>query len=560
MLNHLPLTWWSRCVFCSQDLNNISAVCTDTYQIVKSLRQSRYFSFTSRIIKIPDEYILTELLTELKVILDRFVQRWNLTEFRSVKHTVHLTSDNADEVYRICSAIPTEFYVSLYFTGRRSENYNGLLKKTLKNLGHRFISLDLQHNDLNSSSAESMIQCLEHTPFLEELNLSNNCFLAENIEQLSPALYMLHNLTDLDISGNIIHIRNAKSLTPALSYMTGLLRLNISRTHIGHISLNILTKSIMCMTKLEYLNISSNWTGETSQDDLSLILQSLPDLKDLDLSYSEIGAAKMNVLTPVICKLKKLKSLNLSSNEIGEYFETQHSPVFQIPTLEFLDISLNNITSKGASSLAKSLETMTLLKQLSLRSNEIGTEGCVILSSPIKKMKRLTTLDIGYNIESDLTPLILSLSSLPSLTSLDMSCNERMSDIQALGGLSNLLCLNISDNNLGEAGATDLSSQLSKMTRLTSLDLTSNVIFDNGLNSLLGTLSSLVHLENIRLGCNGLGNESAIVLGNHFQSLTSLQILDLSNNNIKKRGFDFLKSKLCQQECCLQVINNKREI
>jgi hypothetical protein len=111
-----------------------------------------------------------------------------------------------------------------------------------------------------------------------------------------------------------------------------------------------------------------------------------------------------------------------------------------------------------------------------------------------------------------------------------------MSDIHELGGLSNLLSLNISDNNLGEEGATDLSFPPSKMTRLTSLDLTSNVIFDNGLISLLETLE---RLEIIRLTCCGLENESAIVLGNHFQSLTSLQMLDLSHNQIKKSGYDF---------------------
>ena len=232
---------------------------------------------------------------------------------------------------------------------------------------------------------------------------------------------------------------------------------------------------------------------------------------------------------------------------------SQLNSVFKMTTLELLNISLNNISSKGASSLAKSLETMTSLKELNLRSNVV-MEGCVLLSSPIKKMKMLTTLDIGYNIESDLTPLILSLYSLPSLTSLNMSCNERMSDIHALRGLSNLLSLNISDNNLGEEGATDLSLPLSNMTRLTSLDLTSNVIFDNGLISLLETISSLERLETIRLACCGLTNESAISLGNHFQLMTSLQMLDLSNNKIKKSGYDFLESRLCRQECCLQLI------
>ena len=254
MLNHLPLTIWKKCVFCSQDLKNIAAVCTYTYQIVQALRQSRDFSFTSRIIKIPSGWIsgLTSSIMNdtVKIILNRFVQRWNLKEFRSVKHIVYFESGNAGEIYRICSVIPKEFYISIYFTGRKSENYNGLLINTLKGLGNRFTSLNLQDNDLDKSSSESMIRFLKHTKFLEELNLSNNCFLNENLEHLTPVLYMLHNLTDFNISGNIIDTRNARTLAPALSYMNGLLRLNMSRTHIGNISLNILSNSACIFSQI----------------------------------------------------------------------------------------------------------------------------------------------------------------------------------------------------------------------------------------------------------------------------------------------------------------------
>jgi len=552
MLNHLPLTFWRRCILNSQDLKNIATVCTETYQIIQTLRRGRDFSFSSRIVKIPPEWISFVMLSQLKVTLDRFVQRCNLTEFKSVKHTVYFTSGDPEEVYRICQVIPTEFYISIYFTSCNSENYNGLLANTLKSLGHRLISLNLQDNSLNGS--ESMIQCLENSSYLEELNLSNNCFFGENLEKLTHVLYMLHNLTDLNISGNIINIRNAQTLAPALKNMTGLLRLDMCGIHMGNISLNILSKSIMCMTKLECLNLGSNWTGSESQGDLALILQSLPNLKDLDLSYSEIGTTKMNVLAPVICNLSKLKRLNLRGNEIGEYFETQNL-LFKIPTLEFFDISLDRLTFKGVFRLAESLETMTSLTHLSLKNNEVGTEGCIILSSSIKKLKRMTTLDIGHFVDSDLTPLIASLSSLPSLTSLDISCNQRMSDIHALGSLSNLVCLNISDNNLGEEGAAELSVPLSKMSRLTSLNLNANGIFDNGLISLLDSISSLMNLETVMLGYNYLESESVIALGNHFQSLTSLQTLDLSNNEISKSDIEYLKSKLCSEKSCLEIID-----
>ena len=135
MLNHLPLTFWRRCVFCSQDLKNIAAVCTDTYRIIQALRQSRDFSFSSRILKIPPEWIAFDMLSQFEVTLVRFVQRYNLTKYSSVKHVVYFSSGDAEEVYQLFSVIPTEFYVSIYFMERRSEIFTGVLTNTLKGLG-----------------------------------------------------------------------------------------------------------------------------------------------------------------------------------------------------------------------------------------------------------------------------------------------------------------------------------------------------------------------------------------------------------------------------------------
>jgi Ran GTPase-activating protein (RanGAP) involved in mRNA processing and transport len=536
MLNHLPLTFWKQCVFCSQDLKNISGVCSGTYKIILFLRQSKDFSFTSRIIKIPTEFIYS---TNLNTILYRFIQKWNLPNFISVNHIVYFSSGKAEEVHRMYTVIPKEFFISINFTGRQSKDYNNLLIKTFKSFDHRLISLNLQDNDLTMSSAKSMIECLYHTPFLKELNISNNRFIPTDFVQLASALCMLDKLTNLNISDNIFTVAATKALIPAFNSMTSLLKLDISKTNIGHISLDILSKNIVNMTKLESLNISYNCTGTESAHDWALILQRLPSLKEFDMSFTETGVDKLIVLSPIICNLK---SLNICGNQIGEYFETQNSDL-KMPNLEFLNISLNNIKDKGVPRFSKSLETMTSLTNLSLKNNQIETEGCVILSSCIKNMKKLTTLDIGY-LDCDLTILILSLSYLPSLTYLDMSCNEKMSDVNALTGLSNLVYLNISDNNLGEEGATELSLPLSKMSRLTSLDLSSNLIYDNGLISLVETLSSLIYLQDIKLSYNGIKNKGVIALGNHFQLLTSLQTLNLLKNKISKDGFTFLKSKL----------------
>lgn len=463
MLNHLPLTIWKHFTFCSQDLKNIAGVSTYTYQLIQNLRQSKDFPFTLRIIKIPMEWICCKMIITLIESLDRFVQKWNLANVRSVKHIVYFPSGEGAEVYQICAFIPKEFYISIHFT---SGNFNGLLMNVFESLGSRLISLGLQNIQITH---KSMTKCLLHTPFLEELNLSNDSFKQKDLEDIAPALqvmdrlthlnlsgniitslaptlkYMtnllkleisrtqdshltilstnvintnlqvvapslqvMNRLTDFNISGNIITVNAAKALAPALSYMTNLLKLDISRTNIGHMSLKVLSTSIITMTNLESLNIGFNWTGKDGKDDLVLILQRLKNLKELDMRFSEIGIDKMIAFAPYFTKLK---SLNLSGNQIGEYFE---SPIvsFKMPNLEFLSLAANNITPKAVDRLAKSLETMTSLTHLILRHNKIGTHGMNILSSSIKKMNKLDTLDIIDIMCSD----FIFLTSLQSLS------------------------------------------------------------------------------------------------------------------------------------------------
>lgn len=457
MLNHLPLTIWKHFTFSSQDFKNIAGVSTYTYQVIQALRQSKDFPFTLRIIKIPMEWVCCKMIISLITSLDRFVQKWNLANVRSLKHIVYFSSGEGAEVYQICSFIPKEFYISIHFTAK----INGLLMNVLETLGSRLISLDLEINQVTHKSVK---KCLLYTPFLENLNLSNKSFKQTELEDIAPALQvmnrltylnlsgniitslaptlkymtgllkldisqtqqmhlttnvintnfqvlapslcMMTRLTDLNLSGNIITVNAAKELAPALKYMTNLLKLDISRINIGHMSLKVLTASIITMTNLECLNIGCNWVGSDGQNDLVLILQRLTRLKELDMSFSEIGVYKMIAFAPFLTKLKRL---NLSANQIAEFFECQ---IVKMPNLEFLCLAANHITPKTAVGLAKSLETMTSLTHLILRHNKIGTDGMNILSSSIKKMKNLKTLDIRDIMCSDFT----FLTSLQDLT------------------------------------------------------------------------------------------------------------------------------------------------
>ena len=294
MLNHLPLTIWKHFTFCSQDFKNIAGVSRYTYEIIQNLRQSKDFPYTLRIIKIPMEWFCCKMIITLIESLDRFVQKWNLAKVRSVKHIVYFPSSEGAEVYQICAFIPKEFYISIHFT---STNFNGLLINVFKTLGSRLISLNLQ---INQITYKSITKCLLHTPFLEELNLSNISFKQIDLD-IAPALQMMDRLTDLNLSGNII-----TSLAPSLKYMTNLLKLDISRTqnlHLNVLSTNLINTnfqvvapSLCMMNRLTDFNISGNIITVNAARQLAPALSYMTNLLKLDISRTNMGFQQLNII------------------------------------------------------------------------------------------------------------------------------------------------------------------------------------------------------------------------------------------------------------------------
>lgn len=86
---------------------------------------------------------------------------------------------------------------------------------------------------------------------------------------------------------------------------------------------------------------------------------------------------------------------------------------------------------------------------------------------------------------------------------------------------------------LGAAGANGLAYALSRITSpLKLLDLRLNPIGNQGVTDLCSALANSEHPQELILAGCGFAEETGIKLGQMLQQNTTLQALDISNNNL----------------------------
>ena len=292
-----------------------------------------------------------------------------------------------------------------------------------------------------------------------------------------------------------------------------------------------------------------------TKSDVSLIIQAgafdhLAKLEALDLSQNRIR----NIPTGDLCKLGKLRSLNLSRNEIGSLEDLGLKPEECGDALRVVDLSHNQLTGietwAGTGVRELDLENNYIrfiqedvfrnssLSVLKLSNNQISHLPANTLSSLALRELRLAnntlsslswnTFEGQFNLESlDLSGNILMSSGLPanltqylpSLLELNL-CSNQLDNLppEFTASLPSLQVLRLCDNQLG---AVSLSAN---MINLANIDLSGNLIRTIQEWDFSGH-SSVSHLSLA-------GNVIAEIESKAFRNLTSLLVLDISDNKL----------------------------
>ncbi|XP_038217636.1 chaoptin [Zerene cesonia] len=450
--------------------------------------------------------------------------------------------------------------------------------------------LDLSHNGLTEIDRNAF----DENTYASEFQVSYNAFT--DFGQIP-----IHNMTGirvLNASHNLIAVIPKNAFPKLYELHT----VDVSYNSLVEIS-NAVFQNLF---SLRYLNLSHNSLEQIKPSTFGTI----PTVLELDLSHNMLG----DVSRGSLAKLASCRLLDISHNKL------QH--IFQIPiSLGELNMAHNNL----AEIRVNTWPTMNALLRLNLSHNMLADgltdasfSGLLTLQvldlsanmltrSPWEALNTLTSLQYLYLQHNELTSLTKSaFGNLPTTFTLDLSHNKLANiERRSFEGMQQLLDLSLRGNLL-EAVPNEAFKGLVALRRL---DLSHNYLekIDNKTHGLLDDCLSLemVNLSHNRIGfltkkmfpaspwipyrlaeidlshneipvvtyeltrgakrlrkLNLAGNYINDIRSNVLGNLTSLEVLDLSNNQIKdlvSRSAD-TKFHLPENITHLYLQNNSLEV
>lgn len=240
-------------------------------------------------------------------------------------------------------------------------------------------------------------------------------------------------------------------------------------------------------------------------------------------------------------------SLDLESQLVSEGHVVILAEILRDNTwLQELNLSLNNIGSRGANALAKVLETNTGLLSLNLAFTFIGDEEVIALAKALKNTN-LQKLDLSNNRISDngLKALLEALKS--SRTLKELSLNSIAMSIEGMRTLaqevanSTLLKLYIGGNHIGDDGAQLFAEALKSNRYLTEMQLWRNDIMSSGAKAIAKALKSNSVLQSLDLRMNEIEQEGAMAFSDVLKHDNALQELFISDSKLRNETIDELR-------------------
>ena len=350
-----------------------------------------------------------------------------------------------------------------------------------------------------------------------------------NVLALPPKLLCeLDNLQTLNLTGNRIRDVDDIGLTVRAEINDGSCRadiriLDLSRNELRqlfddgplvslrqlqelHLQRNAITEigknALQGLTVLRTFNVSHNSLDSLPED----LFKTTRDLREIHLAYNGLRDLPRGVFT----QLEQLLVLNLANNRLGSD-RVDETTFLGLIRLIVLDLSYNQLTHIDA----RMFKDLFFLQILDLRNNSIDR----IESNAFLPLYNLHTLELSDNKLHTIGAQLFN--GLFVLNRLTMSGNSISNiDTMAFRNCSDLKELDLSGNEL-----TAVPDALRDLAFLKTLDLGENRIseFHNG------SFRNLHQLTGLRLIGNDIGNLTHGMLWD----LPNLQILNLARNKVQ---------------------------
>jgi len=344
---------------------------------------------------------------------------------------------------------------------------------------------------------------------------------------LLNAIANCSSLTTFSASGHAIEKETYPALYDALTKNASLISLDIGNNKLGEIPDNdeeslfsVLCRAIGQNRSIQTWNLEYKSIGlKASKIFTEKVLFNNNTLLTVSLSRNQLGDDGCIELCNGFLQSqnKTIKILNLIDNDIGPRGIKEgiakllkwdisdnspiDSPINNHCSIKELDLSLNKIGDEGGMAIGHVLKDNFGLRKINLSNTDIGDDTIVSICSSLKQVI-IEENNINNKPQSKLKKMI-SQSSI-------------LTDDSQASTTSTITTLMLNNNNITSKSCPILASLLSISPRIKKLTLINNNIGDEG----------------IKILCTeGL---------NSYENTGSLEILDLSKNNITFEGFKYI--------------------
>ena len=472
-------------------------------------------------------------------------------------NNILITKEAADAVVSVISNINT---ITLLYLGNcymSDEVANDLAAAIRSNCSLKV--LQLKNNQLKTSGVMTICQSLQQLSTLTHFNIRNNRITGEAAECIALVILSNNRIQMLYLGDNILHNKTVVVIR-ALQSASSLVVLYLSNMKMTEEVAGDLVLAINNNPLLEKLYLAGNLLSSSLIEVAKACKKSTKHLIVLDLQCNCVDPSKMTDLTSVTGDINTLEALllgGLSMSTVDQMFDkflchleilNLHGTKVDLESFgEYRRVEMLNMEIQK-SSIA---HTFKLNYQLSYIPYDTTDTLHIDLFNPQQVIDQHSFL---YNLEKvehkvNATIMIQSLSVISTLKVLDLEHSNV--DETAAFELATKLCSNyvlqqlwLGGNKLNTAGAMFISNSLKCMSTLQVLDLSFNNIGYQSADNVAAVIYSNPTLEQLWLDGNGLLDTGVMQICRALKRVTKLRILSLCSNGISDDSAEELSAAI----------------
>ncbi|XP_074067363.1 protein NLRC5 [Macrotis lagotis] len=390
---------------------------------------------------------------------------------------------------------------------------------------------------------EFLIQFTEHEEPRKTLRLTRLNLQQQHIIKLATLVGQVPMLTDLILAKYTVSLPGLQLLLNLVRMTSGILRISVEEPWVATASVTTLMEaSVQTSGNITKISISS-------PQSLLHIEEAFPQqtensaVASFRLVQCDLGASQTFFIRQVAEKYIRLQELSLSQVHLCDTsIQLLKTLLPSLHELKKLRLTASKMSPEGVCQVASGLSHCQTVEEIDLSKNEFSVEGTRILMEALKGKNQLRSLNLSYLKLDDLALKILaqSLQGMSFLQRLDLS-NSGLSSSSSCSYLSDSLRdassledLNLSHNQMEDAGVQHLSAILPTLPQLRKIDFSGNSISPAGGKDLAEALALCFQVEELHLGANKIGDLVAIKLAQNLPY--HLKILYLCSNQIGIKG------------------------